>query len=57
MYCPRGEEYAIAPFADQRCGMLVQPGRVAVVGTRFRVFEAFDLGMGDEQDDHVAVVA
>jgi hypothetical protein len=37
----------VAPLRNQRRGMLVQPGRVAVVRRRFRILEFLDLGMRD----------
>ena len=52
---PRGEQHRVAPFADERRGVFVQAGRVAVVGRRFGVFEPLDLGVRDQQHDHASV--
>ena len=53
----RCEKNGIAPFAYQRCRVLVQPGTVAIVGRGLRVLEAFDLAVGDQQDDHPTLVS
>src|SRR5690606_11170420 len=44
-----GKQHRVAPFADERCGVLVEPRRVAVVGARFRILEPLDLAVGDQQ--------
>ena len=52
----RGEEDAVHPLGNEACRVFVESGRVAVIGGVLRVFEAFDLGMGEQDDHHAAFV-
>jgi len=52
-----GEQDFIRPLLHQGRGLLVQAGRITVVGVGLGVGEALNLGVGDQNHAHAAVVA
>ena len=50
------EQNGVDPFRDQARSVLVETRCVAIVGGVFRIFEPFDLRMGDQNDHHSALV-